>query len=171
MKLKKSDVVFYTVLVLTALAVFLCSRYVIQLAFVHGTSMMPTYHDKQIVFINRISRDFKAGDVIIFDCDALDEKLIKRVAAVPGDEVKITDGHLFINGELSPLYPDSVIFVYGGIAEDGLTLKDGEYFCIGDNVSGSRDSRFKEVGIVKDETILGRLVCEKPFEEGEKLYE
>ena len=43
-----------------------------------------------------------------------------------------------------------------GIAENELTLKNGEYFCIGDSPSSSEDSRSANVGPVSEKDIIGK---------------
>lgn len=44
----------------------------------------------------------------------------------------------------------------GGIAENVIKLERGEYFVLGDNRNGSEDSRSADIGIVKDNMIVGK---------------
>lgn len=119
--------------------------------------MAPTYHNLQLVLLNKYARDYKTGDVIAFHCEGFDAVLIKRIAAGPGDTVVIRDGTLFVNGSPSPLYREGA-FDFAGILEDELTLADGDCIVIGDNLAESKDSRYPQVGVVRSETILGKLV-------------
>jgi signal peptidase I len=81
---------------------------------------------------------------------------VKRVMGVPGDVVQIMDGWLYINGER---YEDEDLgaAVLAGIAESPVELGEGEYFLLGDNRDCSEDSRFANVGNVKEEQILGKV--------------
>ena len=45
-----------------------------------------------------------------------------------------------------------------GMALDGVTLGDGEYFVLGDNVNNSEDSRFANMGNILKNEILGKVV-------------
>ena len=43
-----------------------------------------------------------------------------------------------------------------GIAANPVKLQSGEYFVLGDNRNGSEDSRSPNIGIVKDNMIVGK---------------
>ena len=129
-----------------------------QLVLVRGDSMVPAYHNMQLVLADRHSGDYTYGDVIAFHCDGLDTVLIKRIAACPGDEVKIEDGCLYINGGGSTVFAEGTVFSYAGIAELPVQMADGQYFVIGDNIEKSKDSRYREVGCVNENRIIGKII-------------
>lgn len=77
-------------------------------------SMRPTILEGDVVFVNRLAYDFKLpltdhvlahlgeprrGDIVTFSSPKDGTRLIKRVAAVPGDVVEMRDNRLVINGE------------------------------------------------------------------------
>ena len=101
---------------------------------------------------------YARGDVIAFRCADLDAVLVKRIAGVPGDEVWIDGGTLYINGSLSHIFDTPGIFEYAGLLEKPLKLGASQYCVIGDNVSQSKDSRYAEVGVVTEASIIGRVI-------------
>ncbi len=142
------------------LIVCLCwyvSAYWYQFVLIRGKSMMPTYHPLQLVLLEKCVQEYRTGDVIAFRCEGFDTVLIKRIAAGPGDTVVIADGTLLVNGTPTPLYREGA-FGFAGLLDREITLADGEYIVIGDNIAESKDSRYPQVGVVRPETILGRLV-------------
>ncbi|MBN2982056.1 signal peptidase I [Cohnella algarum] len=140
-------------LLVALVVVVLLRAYVFQLSTVKSISMEPTLHEKQWLFVNKLSYRFGSpdrGDVVILKdpSDGPDRKslLVKRVIGIPGDKLEIRGGHLYVNGELRiEPYTDSPI-------EDGdfgpVTVSEGHYFVMGDNrhLGSSKDSRtFDEV--------------------------
>ena len=124
--------------------------------------MYPTFLDKEYVLTNIITLRFnkpKLGDVIVFKSPPDPEKdYIKRVIGTPGDTVMIKDGDVYLNG--LPLnqstYLQLSVKTYGGsfLKEDEtITVPADSYFVMGDNRSGSSDSR--EWGYVPFESIIG----------------
>lgn len=128
-----------------------------QLMLIQGSSMEPTYHNMQIVVLDKHTKDYAVGDVIAFNCEKLSSVLVKRIVALPGDSVQITDGTLYVNGRPTDLYPQG-IFDEEGVLIEEIILGVGEYIVIGDNVQESKDSRYKEVGVVEKSTIIGRIL-------------
>ncbi len=126
-----------------------------------GISMAPTLLNGQEVLVNRVIYNMaspKRGDVIVFKLHAVQESnyYIKRVIGVPGDTVQIIDGRVFINGEM---YHESSAFdkiADPGTAEEPITLKDNEFFVLGDNRNNSEDSRNADIGLITEDMITGR---------------
>ena len=151
--------------VFIAAAVIICcalaSRFLVQLAIVDGKSMEPTYRGYQFVFVSKTGNDFQRGDVIAFRCENAG-RLIKRIAAVPGDSIVIRGGRVFVNGEESPVYRGTQVD-FPGAAGNEILLGDNEFFVLGDNLSGSKDSRYEEVGTVARENIIGKVIPNKIF--------
>lgn len=127
-----------------------------QLMLIQGDSMLPSYHNMQLVVLDKHNREYHAGDVIAFRCEGLSAVLVKRIAACGGDTARIVDGTFYVNGEVSALYEEG-LFNYAGILEEEVELSTGEYVVIGDYIAVSKDSRNPEIGIVQEETIIGRI--------------
>lgn len=153
---RKGKRLFLCAAIAVILAAFLCSRFVVQLLLIQGDSMLPAYHNMQLVLLEKGTHSYEPGNVIAFRCDALQATLIKRIAAGPGDTVQILDGTLYVNGSVSTVYPEAGCFTEAGILSGPVTLKSDEYFVIGDNMGKSKDSR--TVGPVKRASILGLVI-------------
>lgn len=123
--------------------------------------MLPSYHSWQIVVLDKRVSDYYLGDVIAFRCGELNAVLVKRIAAGPGDTVRILDGTLMVNGEISRVYPEKEVFDYAGMLSATVMLKDSEYIVIGDNIVESKDSRYDMVGIIHANDIIGKLIGAK----------
>ena len=159
-KNKTIDLFFSWVLpvALVVFVAFLCSRFLFQLLLIQGESMAPSYHNLQLVVLDKRRQTYAEGDVIAFHCEGFSAVLVKRIAGCPGDAVVIDGGTLLVNGQLSHTYNQEGMFENAGLLADPIKLDEDEYIVIGDNVAESKDSRYSEVGIVRAETILGRVV-------------
>lgn len=146
------------IFICTLLVTLYISVYWYQLVLVQGDSMLPTYHNMQLVLVDRHSRDYTYNDVIVFWCDDLNSVLIKRIAACPEDEVLIRDGTLYVNGDISIVFSQEYLFKYAGIADDAVKLTADQYFVIGDNIEKSKDSRYSVVGCINVENIKGKVI-------------
>lgn len=126
-----------------------------------GISMEPVLYNGQEIFINRFLYKIvspKAGDVVVFlpNGNSNTHYYVKRVVAVPGDTVQIKNGSLYINGLLYKGVEYDKI-EDAGIAENPITLENGEFFTLGDNINNSEDSRSGNIGAVKRENIIGKV--------------
>jgi signal peptidase I len=134
-----------------------------------GSSMYPTYKDGEYLMANKIIYKFsdpKRGDVIIFKYSDTQD-FIKRIIGLPGDQVMLKDGHIYINGtELDESgYLDSSVYTNGGeYLHEGetITIPANEYFVCGDNREHSSDSR--SFGPIEKSAIKGKAwVVYYPF--------
>src|SRR5580704_3771588 len=70
---------------------------------VEGTSMMPGLTDQERIFINKFTYRFglgsiERGDTVVFEYPGDTSKsYIKRVIGLPGDEVRIERGQVYVN--------------------------------------------------------------------------
>ncbi|MDE7267514.1 MAG: signal peptidase I [Lachnospiraceae bacterium] len=145
------------ILILLVLFVtFYISQNLYQLNLIQGESMYPTYKNLQFTLIDKRASDFMCGDVIIFYCPGLDCTMVKRIIAVPGETVLISDENVLVNGVQSPYVIGSVDF--GGIASTALSIGDDHFFVMGDNHAQSKDSRYEEIGCIDRKNIIGRLI-------------
>lgn len=124
---------------------------------VEGTSMMPRLGDQDRLFINKFVYHFTEihrGDVVVFHYPRDPQKsYIKRVIAVPGDELRIDDGRTYINGRLLP-EPYVPRRFHDSRSQDAMVIQPDEYFVMGDHRSISSDSR--DFGPVPRDLIYGK---------------
>jgi signal peptidase I len=130
---------------------------------VSGNSMYPNFLDKEYILTNIISLKMgspKLGDVVVFKAPPDPERdYIKRVIGIPGDVVMIKDGEVYVNDRLldQSEYLSPTVKTYGGsfLRENtSVTVLPDTYFVLGDNRSGSSDSR--EWGFVPKKSIIGK---------------
>ena len=128
---------------------------------VEGTSMMPGLTDQERIFINKYEYKLGTGqiqraDLVVFHFP-LDpsQSYIKRVIGIPGDEIEIVDGDVYVNDQMleEPYVPAEY--------HDHVTVKrqavpPDKYFVLGDHRSSSNDSR--TWGLVDRTYIYGKAV-------------
>ena len=143
------------------LVTFLVIHYVGQRTQVSGSSMEYTLSDGDNLIVDKISYRFyepERFDIIVFPFQQEEDTYyIKRIIGLPGETVQIgEDGTILINGmELEESYGREVIQEPGAAAEP-LTLREGEYFVLGDNRQNSTDSRSEMIGMIDTRYILGK---------------
>lgn len=148
-------------IVIVILLAFLTVRFVGQTLTVRGESLEETYHDGDVVLVNKLVYKLsepKRFDMIAFRTDAeKDHYSIKRVVAVPGDKVIIEDGILKINGQILEEFPAFSDISYAGLAKEEIVLGKNEYFVMGDNCNSSEDSRVASVGNIERKDLIGKV--------------
>jgi len=170
----------YAEIIITALLIaFFLRTFVIQAFTIPSGSMLPTLqigdyllvnklaYGVKIPFINKVVLRFgepQRGDMIVFQFP-LDNSLdfIKRVIAIPGDELLIKNKTVFINGEPVEagfaVFNDDTIYAASFLPRDNLgplLVPPNSFFVMGDNRDHSNDSRFW--GFVKREEIEGKAL-------------
>ncbi len=126
-----------------------------------GQSMGEQLQDGDQVLINRfiykVSKP-KTGDVIVFLPNGNEKShyYVKRVIATGGDTVQIIDGVIYVNDAPADNVHFTGTISDPGVAAEKITLDADEYFVMGDNPSGSEDSRFANIGNVKSDYIIGK---------------
>lgn len=109
----------------------------------------------------------KPGDVVVLDSPESGITLLKRVVAVPGDIVKVEDGHVLRNGESLRDANDETEALSGkthalrlddggGPDLDPIRVPTAHYLVMGDNRGNSHDGRM--FGFVRGDAIRGRAV-------------
>lgn len=117
-----------------------------------GDSMLPTYSSGRFTVVNRLayfnSRPNR-GDIVALRLAGTSVVYIKRIIALPGERISVSDGVVHING--SPLAEPYVRHNRSWEFEE-VTLGPGQYFVVGDN------RNISDAGRVEAERIVGRLM-------------
>ncbi len=133
---------------LTALIfVIIIRTFIIEPFVVSGSSMVPTFTDKDYLIIDKISYrlgDPQRDDVIVFKYPHNTSKyFIKRIIALPGETIDVRGETITITNDT---HPDGLVleqpFIRDFTNDDiHLKLKPDEYYVMGDNRPASSDSR------------------------------
>ncbi|MBI5401178.1 MAG: signal peptidase I [Candidatus Yonathbacteria bacterium] len=148
---------FIALLVVVPIRIFVAQPFIVS-----GASMDPTFANGQYLIVDELSYNLgnpARGDVAIFKYPRNQKQyFIKRVIGLPGETVVDDQGQISIKdkGGKITLTMNEPYVKYPKNDSVEHTLKDGEYFMMGDNRAGSFDSR--SWGPVPRNLIVG-----KPF--------
>lgn len=167
---------YFEALLIAGIFLGFSNTFLVKTFYIPSASMEETLLVGDHLFVNRFifgasssaleravlpMREINRGDIVIFrspEEPTID--MVKRCVGLPGDEVRMVNKDLYINGEWvndTPItqHRDPVIRAdrdtFGPV-----TVPEGQYFCMGDNRDNSNDSRFW--GTVPARYIKGRAL-------------
>jgi len=171
-------------LVIAFLLAFLLRTFVLQVFYIPSSSMEPTLRIDDRMVVEKITyrfREPRRGEIVVFEGDSFGvvdpdaniaertlrgvgqflgivpasaRDFVKRVIGLPGDEVAVVGGQVYVNGE--PL--DEPYVVFDDASDYGpVTVPEGTLFFLGDNRPNSSDSR-RSLGFVPRDHVVGRAV-------------
>ena len=149
-----------------ALVAALALMFFIKPTVVKENSMEPCFEENDYLIVSRQSYGLfggepERGDVVVTHSelktdDGSEKLIIKRVIGTPGDAISVTDGKVYVNGELLDDSYTKDGYTQGAIED--LVVPADTVFCLGDNRGVSLDSRYPEVGFIPEEDIVGKVV-------------
>lgn len=161
---------------------FLLRTFVLQVFFIPSASMEPTLMVDDRMVVEKVTYRFREpqrGEIVVFEgeTDAVPDEggaigdvvrgvgqflgvvpasardFVKRVIGLPGDEIVIDGGQVFVNGEpLDEPYKVEEDTDYGPVV-----VPEGRLFFLGDNRPNSSDSR-RGLGMVERDHVVGRAL-------------
>lgn len=172
---KKEVFDFFKLLVFWFVVFFVVTKFIVNPIQVIGNSMYPTLKDRDRGFSSIVSTHFDLNRfdiVVVKSKDHSNDHWVKRIIGMPNETIECRDDVIYIDGKplaqdfLDEEYVKSEVAIYGNLTEDfgPITLKENEYFLLGDNRHHSTDSR--EVGaFTADEITSVGVFIYYPFEE------
>jgi signal peptidase I len=146
--------------VVLAVILYFGISFAVQAVHVEGLSMFATLDDNDYLIANKIDYRLHApqrGDIIILRPPTDNSKdFIKRIIALPGERLLISDGIVYINGHKldEPYLPEAWTTLNNWGGPDGMVVPPNDYFVMGDNRNRSQDSRI--FGFIGRDRIDGR---------------
>lgn len=133
----------------------------VRITSVQGCSMNPNLDNGEQLLLNISAYNYDRFDIIVFqpECEDKNVLYIKRIIGLPGEHVQIRNNKIFIDGrEIKEDYGKGKNSVtnhhpYNNV---DIILKENEYYVMGDNRENSHDSRYSDVGAVKNYSIVGK---------------
>jgi signal peptidase I len=135
--------------------------------------MVPTFHDNQLLIVNRLAyRAFdldwvpgledaaslrfgepKRGDIVVFiaQTSPAERDFIKRIIGLPGDTVQVQAGRVIVNGVA---YAEPYIEGPPNYEYPRAVVPDGKVFVLGDNRNNSLDGHVW--GSLEEKTLMAR---------------
>jgi signal peptidase I len=126
----KVTLVRLAVLIVTCIIVF---RFILLPARIEGISMLPTYQDRSVNFVNRLAyrwHEPRRGDVVGIRLAGPHVMYMKRIIGLPGETIAFVDGRVLINGEVLDEPYEKTPCDWNC---PSVQLGPDEYFVVGDN--------------------------------------
>lgn len=156
--IKKNLIAFGICVVIAIVIALIITNFVASHTKVEGNSMESTLENGDDIIVEKFSyltNNPERYDIIMFR-ESESVNYIKRVIALPGETIQITEGKIYINERAIFDAYGNAKMEDGGIAEKPIKLGQDEYFVLGDNRNASKDSRDKAVGVIKRDQIIGK---------------
>jgi len=141
--------------VIAIIVALLMKKFVLYTVYIPSESMVPTLNVDDRLIVTKVHNvdKLKRGDIIVFESKEFNDTFIKRLIGLPGDEIKISNGEVSVNGEkIQEDYVKNNDLDYKG----SFKVPDGKYFFLGDNRSNSMDSRYWSNPYISGKYIQGK---------------
>jgi len=155
-------------LIFAFFGVILVFTFMLRIANVDGSSMLPTLTSGDKLILTHINYTPSRGDIVVVSSDSLEKYIVKRIIAVGGETIDIDfeTGEVAVDGRvLSEDYILDLTKLDEGGHSYPVRVPEGCVFVMGDNRMNSLDSRSDPVGFIDESDILGKVFLRVyPFE-------
>ena len=148
----RNTLIRVAILVTACLVIF---NFVLLPIQVRGISMLPTYRDGGVHFVNRLAyrwREPRRGDIVGIRLAGIHLMYLKRIVGLPGETIEFQNGRVFINGKLLAEPYEKWKCDWTLPPEK---LGANEYYVVGDNRTMLPEDHMK--GKVERERIVGKV--------------
>ena len=132
--------------------------FIIEFTIVSGNSMDTTLSDNQILMVQRMFVSYNHGDIVIVNIvkKTTNKRLsiVKRIIGMPGDTIEIKNNIVYLNNKVLKEHYIKEPMKTNDVSK--ITLKEDEYFLMGDNRNNSYDSRMQ--GVIKRNELKGKVL-------------
>lgn len=150
-----------SILLTAVLVVSIIFTFVFKVSTVSGESMENTLSNGDSLIITAVTGEIKYGDVVVISQpNGYDKVLIKRVIATGGQTVSFNrfDNSVLVDGKKldEPYIKEPMRFLYS--MNETYEVPEGMLFVMGDNRNESADSRDREIGLIDERYVVGKVI-------------
>lgn len=156
--------------------VVVCLTFVFRLVEVDGSSMDDTLNNKDKVIVTNLFYTPHDNDIVVISHgEQYDKPIIKRVIATEGQTIKLDyeNDKIIVDGVVIPeSYIKGTTFSNRkGDYDVPEVVPKGKIFVMGDNRLVSLDSRYKQIGLIDVNNVIGKAqIVAFPFDRIKYLY-
>jgi len=137
-------------LAIVVIVVLVVKNFVFAITTVSGDSMLETLKTGDRMYVSLLTPrifGYERGDIVTCYYPGRSDQCVKRIVGLPGEEVEIRKGVVFVNGQA---LQEDYLDYEASYSYPAVTLAEDEYFLLGDNRPVSHDSHSLDVGPVTD---------------------
>lgn len=147
------DGIFYGIGVLL---LGLLVRHFLWFTYVDSGSMSPTLEpgDRRLTMKPLPGQEYRRGEILVFHSEEYGRDMVKRLIGLPGEQISIRNGSVFVEGKrlMEPYAGDRTVY------QGEFRIPQGKYLFLGDNRESSTDSRVWEDPYIPKSEIKGRIL-------------
>lgn len=153
------------VVIIAAVVVLPIRYFLVQPFFVQGQSMEPNFHNGDYLIIDELSyrlREPQRGEIVVFKFPQdTSQYYIKRIIGLPGETLEIDGSRIIVFNQENPnglILREDYLDIANRQVDLGkikITLREDEFYVLGDNRRASYDSR--RWGVLPQKDIIGRV--------------